>query len=104
MLILAFGLPNLVSDGTEKFSGKEAEIAKRAIGDGHYNGPTASPIPNLAIPFKIKVTNVYKLEPQKTCGPTGETPGVTYIVEISRVTFFGIEKPAYDSWICSSQD
>jgi hypothetical protein len=104
LVVLAFTLPSTVSNGTEKFTGKEAQIAKQAIGDGSYSGPSASPIPNLAVAFKIKATKVYKLEPQKSCGPTGKTPGVTYIVEISRVTFFGIVQPAYDSWICSFGD
>jgi hypothetical protein len=96
---LAFILPSFATDGTENFTGKEAQVAKEAIGSGNYNGPSASPIPNLAITFKTKVTKVRKSNPEKKCGIGGEQ-ATTYFVDIDRVTFFGLVKPGYTQPLC----
>ena len=96
---LAFILPFTGSNGTEKFSGDEAEIAKQAIGDGSYEGPSVGPIPDPAISFKAKVKDVKKSEPEKQC-QTGAKMGTTYIVEVSKITFFGLENGGYYQPIC----
>jgi len=102
LIILAFLLPSLATDGTEKFTGKEAQAAKWAIGDGSYDGPSASPIPNLTVTFKAKVTSVQKTNLEKLCSTAGgeRSQGTVYMVEISRVTFFGILAPGYVSPYC----
>lgn len=99
---LAFGLPYTVSDGTEKFTGKEARVAKWAIGDGGYDGPSVGPIPNPTVTFRAKVTNVQKTDTEKRCSTSGGIgdPGIVYMVEISRVTFFGILAPGYETPYC----
>jgi hypothetical protein len=99
LIILAFALPLTKSDGTEKFTGKEAALAKQAIGDGTYAGNTNA-IPDLAVPLKIKATAVYKLEPAKQCGGIAQGYGSLYAVDITKITFFGIEQPGYAYQIC----
>lgn len=94
---LAFGLPYTVSDGTEKFTGKEARVAKWAIGDGSYETNT-NPIPDLAVGFRAKIANITKSEPEHKCGPSKQ--GTTYIVETDKVTFFGILAPGYETPYC----
>lgn len=100
IIALAFGLPFLATDGTEKFSGKEQQIAKEAIGDGSYEGPDPSPITGRPLAFRAKVTAVYKQDPEKRCGIKSQDEGSVYIVEIDRVTFFGMLAPGYDRSSC----
>lgn len=95
---LAFGLPNFVSDGTEKFSGIEAEIAREEIEDG-YTWISESLLPGFP-GLKARVKEVYKVDPERKCGPTGKTPGLVYRVTVNKVTFFGIERPGYSGPYC----
>jgi len=97
LLILAFVLPYTKSDGTENFTGKEQELAKQTLQNG---GPSASSLPNPAIAFKSKVTSVSKQDPEKRCGVASTDEGSIYIVDVSRVTFFGIEVPGYTERSC----
>lgn len=95
---LAFGLPNFVSDGTEKFSGIEAEIAREDIKDG-YIPVNTDPLPELPA-FKAHVKEVYRQHPEKKCG-SAEMPGITYRIEVAKITFFGIMDGGYSKPICT---
>ena len=96
-ILAAFGLPFLKSDGTEKFNGKEAEAGRLAIKNGYDHSP-AGTLPDITPAFKAHIMSVSKNPLNKKCGP-GEN-GLVYIVDISKVTFFGIEQPGYENWVC----
>jgi ABC-type Na+ efflux pump permease subunit len=97
VVALAFGLPSFVSDGTENFSGKELEIAKAEVDEG-YEWQSSDVMPRPPA-FKGKVKKVYKQEPEKKCG-SSEKPGVVYVVEVARITFFGLESGGYGQPVC----
>lgn len=98
-IALAFGLPFLATDGTEKFSGKELQVAKQAIGDGSYEEINTDPIPDLAIGFRAKIVEVYKNEAKKEgCGQDGQ--GQYYVIGMDKISFFGIERPGYITYGC----
>lgn len=95
-IFLAFFLPYTVSDGVERFSGKEAEAARYATRNGYDHSP-AGPIPDIMPAFKASVMEVYKNPLDKKCG---QGSGLVYIVDVAKVTFFGIEQPGYETWVC----
>lgn len=96
LLILAFALPLTKSDGTEKFTGKELALAKQTLSNG---GPSAGSI-QTTIAFKSKVASVSKQDPEKRCGVAATDDGSIYVVEVNKITFFGIEVPSYTERSC----
>lgn len=87
LALLAIGIPLLVPNGTERFSGAEKLAAQRALDSANdfYKGENM--LTALGT-LKIRVTNV--LEVQKPQGGAFEHCTKTYRVMFSHLTFFGI--------------
>jgi hypothetical protein len=92
LIALAFGIPRLIGDGTNRFTGIKKEAAKEVLKEVYATQDPMSRVNILA--FQFYVEDVYPMNPQSAKSYCNLSPGDDgkgyYAVDVSQVTLFGV--------------